>query len=345
MKTHRTTLLALASLASGVGTAHAQYWGDPGLDPRVAQFLQIPVQVAWQCNLPTPEVYADRAPTLWPGGIVPFEIEGSVANPTLTLNAMDVWMFRGGASPNVTFVRRDPSNPAHNNYLLVRGVAGSVSSSYVGICGGCGGAPGSGQIVEQGQQVNTYVMAHEFCHALGFWHEHTRPDRDTYVDVWFSRVAPEHQHNFNIRPAGDWAAGSLNTGYDFDSVMHYFACAFSTCSLCTCIDVLFCTPLDVWAAYDAWQCAMGQQDHLSGSDVQDMINVYGARPTPLYYVGPTGASAGTISNPYSTPAHIPGPGNVLFQGGVQYATPAGSLFSSPGTWTKHSAGPALITGQ
>lgn len=347
MKNQPTTLLALASLVVCAGSAHAQYRGDPGLDPRVAQLLDIPVRMPWQCGSPSAAIYGDRAaPTLWPGGVVPFEIEGTVANPTLSLNAMDVWMFRTGASPNVTFVRRDPADPAHNNYILIRGVAGSVSSSYVGQCAGCGGAPGSGQIVQQGEQVNTYVMAHEYGHALGFWHEHTRPDRDSYVDVWFSRVAPEHEHNFNIVSGTDWPAGSLNSGYDFDSVMHYSACTFSTCGGgCACISVLTCTPLDVWAGYDQWQCSMGQQDHLSTNDVYDMINVYGQRSRPLYYVGPSAFPFGTLTFPYASMIQIPGAGDVRIQGNLRTTVPAGTRFTSPATWSKHGSGPVVITGQ
>lgn len=32
------------------------------------------------------------------------------------------------------------------------------------------------------------VTMHELMHAIGFWHEHTRPDRDTYVSVNLDNV-------------------------------------------------------------------------------------------------------------------------------------------------------------
>ncbi len=335
-------IVAIAALAACAGTVCA--WQDPGLDPRVAATIGPQIPVPQFCDTSAAPPGIASAPVLWQGGIVPFEIEGSVANPALSCTAMDVWMFRS-VSPNVTFIRRDPANPAHSNYIRIRGVAGSVSSSYIGVCSGCGTSD-SGQIVTQGQQVNVYVMAHEYCHALGFDHEQCRPDRDNYVDVWYSRVYPQsYTHNFDITP--DWPDNGLSTGYDFDSVMHYGATSFMNpnCDLgfATCLSVLTCTPLVARAdlGYGIYQCSMGQQSFLSANDVQDMVNVYGVRPRPVHFVGPTNQALGTLTNPFSSTSQIPGSGDVWIEGGQSYSGSAG-IYTAPATWRKHGSDVAII---
>lgn len=63
-------------------------------------------------------------------------------------------------------------------------------------------------------------IVHEILHALGFIHEHSRPDRDQYIDIHWNMIPALYQSQFEILPEGlvkDW----LHYPYDTNSLMHY----------------------------------------------------------------------------------------------------------------------------
>ncbi|KFQ42025.1 Meprin A subunit beta, partial [Nestor notabilis] len=73
------------------------------------------------------------------------------------------------------------------------------------------------------------TIQHEFLHALGFWHEQSRSDRDDYVSIIWERdpcfsFRALVEHNFN--KYDDKTSDSLNVPYDYTSVMHYSQNAF-----------------------------------------------------------------------------------------------------------------------
>ncbi|KAF2985190.1 hypothetical protein EK904_007504 [Melospiza melodia maxima] len=68
------------------------------------------------------------------------------------------------------------------------------------------------------------TVQHEFLHALGFWHEQSRSDRDDYVTIVWDRIQSGKEHNFN--KYDDNRSDFLNVPYDYNSVMHYSKTAF-----------------------------------------------------------------------------------------------------------------------
>ncbi|KAK3889784.1 hypothetical protein Pcinc_006345 [Petrolisthes cinctipes] len=65
------------------------------------------------------------------------------------------------------------------------------------------------------------IVAHEIGHAIGFYHEQSRSDRDNYVVIHFNNIYPSTRNNFA-------KANTINiVPYDYESVMHYSSKAFS----------------------------------------------------------------------------------------------------------------------
>nr|BAI68379.1 hatching enzyme [Paralichthys olivaceus] len=65
------------------------------------------------------------------------------------------------------------------------------------------------------------IIQHEVLHALGFYHEHTRSDRDEYIRINWDNINEYFTYNFRKMDTNN-----LNTPYDYSSVMHYGRTAF-----------------------------------------------------------------------------------------------------------------------
>ena len=63
--------------------------------------------------------------------------------------------------------------------------------------------------------VSFSTVAHELGHAIGFYHEHNRPDRDEYITV------NTYQGSLASQLTKQNVANTLGLGYDYASIMHY----------------------------------------------------------------------------------------------------------------------------
>lgn len=66
------------------------------------------------------------------------------------------------------------------------------------------------------------IAFHELMHNLGFDHEHSRHDRDEFIEIMTSNIAAINMDNFSKLPGT-----SFGVPYDYYSVMHYSLCAFA----------------------------------------------------------------------------------------------------------------------
>ncbi|XP_026091537.1 high choriolytic enzyme 1-like isoform X1 [Carassius auratus] len=111
----------------------------------------------------------------------------------------------------------------------IRFVPRSTQTDYISIenrdgCFSSYGRTGGKQVVSLRRNDCVYhgLVQHELLHALGFYHEHTRSDRDQYVRINWDNIIPDKVDNFQKQKTNN-----QNTPYDYGSVMHYGKTTFS----------------------------------------------------------------------------------------------------------------------
>ena len=149
---------------------------------------------------------------VWPDGRVPFAFEKDLSEDRQReiLKAMKVWQAR--------VALKFKTRTGEADYIFFKnGDSGTGCFSDLGRIGGR-------QILSlEGGCFDTGVIAHVLGHALGFEHEHTRPDRDAHIQLHEERLDVKYRLQFQRRPS----RGLHVADYDAASLMHYGPTAFS----------------------------------------------------------------------------------------------------------------------
>jgi hypothetical protein len=265
----------------------------------------------------------ENAGDFWPHGQLWFEFDSNVTEENR--QKMRDAMAELEAVADILFMEADSLE--YSDHLHVQN--STENSSMVGVEGG-------EQIVNIVSWGSRFIMCHELIHALGFWHEQSRPDRNTYVTIHWDRIPSDKEHNFE-REASAWRYGP----YDFDSVMHYGQCSFSTCSTDTCHldnsccgdDLANCRTIEVKPGYEYWQDKIGQRSHFSKYDILGLQMVY-SENNWIHVNGSFGLyewANGAFFAPFEFfpdgAAAVPEGGAVIVQPGTYIA--AGEYFDDP----------------
>ncbi|MFE2916131.1 M12 family metallopeptidase [Kitasatospora indigofera] len=147
--------------------------------------------------------------TRWPGGVVPYRVG---ADAKSLVKALRGAMREIEGNSCVRFVR------AEQQQNWIQFVRGEGCYSYVGMVGGR-------QNFSLGEGCDWHgTVLHELMHALGFFHEHMRGDRDQYLVLHLENVDPSLAAQFG--KVGTENEDTLGP-FDYDSIMIYGSKSFS----------------------------------------------------------------------------------------------------------------------
>jgi hypothetical protein len=281
----RVALCILSVLGCAFVSVHAQ--GTPDQDKQVVPEIP-PGYMLIEGDIIVPvdfwEGDASYTTSLWPSGDVPYQFDTSgggnvnLQNQNRMIAAMAIWE----AVANVDF------RPRSGEIAFIHIQNATVNNSHVGRLG-------IRQVINIKNWGNQGTLAHELGHALGFWHEQSRPDRNTYIQIHWGNITSGNAHNFNIH-------GTEYGYYDFGSLMHYGQCAWSVCAA-NCPTASGCgwggkTIQVLEPNTAAWQNVIGRANAPSCLDAMTMSFLYPRSDWRFLDEGHTGAGTGEFFDPY-----------------------------------------------
>jgi hypothetical protein len=151
-----------------------------------------------------------RTSGFWANNTVFFSIDPNLPAKERVTDAIAHWE----SNTNLKFIERGNQN----NYIYF--TTGAGCSSYVGMVGGK-------QNITLANACSTGNTIHEIGHAIGFWHEHSRVDRDEYVKINYENISPGREYNFDTYLKHGYGGQELTSTLDFGSIMMYGSYSFS----------------------------------------------------------------------------------------------------------------------
>ncbi|XP_035991189.1 meprin A subunit beta [Fundulus heteroclitus] len=128
----------------------------------------------------------------------------------------------------------------------------------------------NGQDLSIGARCDTLgIVEHEILHALGFYHEQSRYDRDDYVQIVSANILPGGEHAF--RKVASDESTVHGTPYDYMSVLHYRKDAFTNGDGSTIITI-----------DPKFQDVIGQRFDMSPTDTKELNLLYSCSETVAF---------------------------------------------------------------
>ena len=188
----------------------------------------------------------DLSERLWPEGVIPYTIDDSLPNPQRVLDAIEHWNDKS----TIRLVERD-DDPDWVNFKV-----------HEERCASAVGRNGGEQEVYVPEWCSSGGIIHEIGHAVGLFHEQSREDRDSHVNVLFDNIDKRYIYasNQEIRRGDDIGP------YDYGSIMHYGGFGFSRNNKPTIKTI----PPGL---------VIGQREGLSAGDIDGVAELYGHTPS------------------------------------------------------------------
>lgn len=186
---------------------------NPGLNARVLKSTIDDAKEEDMTKMPGLMRNAVRQPYLkWPKATIPYTVSTQyktfgrdrLAEALEEYNTKTCVQFQPKTSKDTDYVHIFPDDGC---YSLVGKVGGKQP---VSLGDGC---------------MSKGIIIHELMHAVGFFHEQSRTDRDDYVTIVWNNIETSLRDQFDKYSLN--MIDYLGTKYDYGSVMHYGPLAFS----------------------------------------------------------------------------------------------------------------------
>lgn len=149
----------------------------------------------------------------WPNKTIYYKINSGFSNSNI--NTITSALQTINAYTDIQFI---PTNNLPQHHIQFTVTNGSFSSPI--------GMQDNGNTIELGEDMIKGYVLHEIMHSLGFLHEHSRSDRDSWVNIYWDNIIEGDEIQFYKYT--DTGLQGYDVGdFDYNSVMIYGSISFS----------------------------------------------------------------------------------------------------------------------